>query len=385
MGNPFEYGRELSATEIVDRVEELGEVVQTIRDRGRLFMIGPRRFGKTSILRAASEIAENEGYVVLRYNAEAFPTLQMLAERIVADGAKRLTGPVRKAGKKLQDTFSSVRPRLTYDPVHDTFSVSLAGAAGRREEPALLAETLDGLDTLAATWKGTLAVVIDEFQKVVEDGGIEAERQIRAAVQSHSHVGYVFAGSKTRMISEMTSDESRPFYRLGSRMYIGPVPREDFRAFLRAGFQDNGLHIEDVAIEAILDTAEDVPYNVQRLAHECWARGGATDDPVTAGTVEEVLETLVRREDPFYTQIWNRLNSTQQKALLAVVDTGGSGVYSAETIERFGVKSSSTMRTAIKALTSAGIVREHEQHGSLEILFEDPFMKTWLKAFVASP
>ena len=51
--NPFEYGRELGIDELVDRVEEMREVAATIRNRAKLFVIGPRRYGKTSLLGAA--------------------------------------------------------------------------------------------------------------------------------------------------------------------------------------------------------------------------------------------------------------------------------------------------------------------------------------------
>jgi hypothetical protein len=51
--NPFEFGRELNADELVDREAELDLVRRTIINRGRLFFIGPRRYGKTSVLHAA--------------------------------------------------------------------------------------------------------------------------------------------------------------------------------------------------------------------------------------------------------------------------------------------------------------------------------------------
>lgn len=44
--NPFEYGRELGLSELVDRAEELGVIEATIRTRAKLFLIGPRRYGK---------------------------------------------------------------------------------------------------------------------------------------------------------------------------------------------------------------------------------------------------------------------------------------------------------------------------------------------------
>ena len=51
MTNPFEFGRELGVAEIVDREAEITEVVETVTHGGKLFIIGPRRYGKTSILK----------------------------------------------------------------------------------------------------------------------------------------------------------------------------------------------------------------------------------------------------------------------------------------------------------------------------------------------
>ena len=384
MTNPFEFGRELSATEIVDRESEVARVERALLERERLFVIGPRRFGKTSILRAATERAEDEGAVVLRYNAEAFLSLTLLAERIVADAAKRLTGPVQKAGKKIQEAFGALRPQLSYNPLADTFSASLTAAASS-SDPALIADALSGLDALAAGVDEPVAVVIDEFQRVVEDGGVEAEGQVRAAVQAHDHLGYVFAGSKTRMLAEMTGDESRPFYRLGARLFVGPVPRDDFRPALASGFRDADLTISDEAVETILDLAEDVPYNVQRLAHEVWADALTSGEPATPERVRAVLDRLVSRDDPFYTQTWNGLSRTQKQALLAVAREGGTGLYAGELLQAYGLTSPSTMRTAIGALVKAGVAREEEHRGGVRVRLEDPFFAAWLRLFVAAP
>ena len=381
MTNPFECGRELSASEIVDRTDEVALVVRALHQRERLFVIGPRRFGKISILRAATEQAEAQNTVVFRYNAEAFPSLTALAERLVADAAKRLTGPVKRAGERVQQAFATLRPQLSYNPHTDAFSASITAEAGR-SEPTLIADALSGLDALAATAKRPVAVVIDEFQRVVEDGGVSAEGQIRAAVQAHDHLGYVFAGSKTRMLAEMTSDEARPFYRLGARLFVGPVPREDFRPALAAGFRGAGLDASDEAVETILDLAEDVPYNVQRLAHEAWAEALASGDPVSPDGVRATLDRLVGRDDPFYTQTWNGLSRTQKQALLAVAREGGTGLYAGELLRAYHLASPSTMRTALQALTRAGITREEEHQGSLHIRLEDPFFAAWLRLFI---
>ncbi len=113
--NPFEFGSELGADEIVNREDEIAEVVSAIRDGGKLFLIGPRRYGKTSILKAASEQAGREGMLVLRYNVEAFPSLEDLLGRIVIDGARLLAKPEAKARQRLREIFSRLEPKFTID------------------------------------------------------------------------------------------------------------------------------------------------------------------------------------------------------------------------------------------------------------------------------
>lgn len=384
MRNPFEFGRELGPDELVDRQDEVAAVARAMEEGERLFLIGPRRFGKTSILHAASTLAEARGVAVLRQDAEAFPTLTMLAQALVAEAAKKLTSSAERAGQKIKAFFSLLRPELSYNPLDGSYGVRLASQTPTPGDVPLLVEVLAGLDRMAADAGRPVAVVLDEFQHVVEEGGVAAERQLRAAVQRHAHVGYVFAGSQTGLLTAMTGDASRPFYRLGARRFIGPIPRADFREAITRGFQRGGMVIGEEAIEAMLDAAGDVPYNVQRLAHAAWQlareeNGRAT----TPGDVARVLETLVRRDDPFYTQTWNRLTAQQQKALMALVASEGDELYAREVLRRYGL-ALSTMRTSLEALVKAGVARTEETRGTARYALEDPFFAAWMRVFVPS-
>jgi hypothetical protein len=77
MINPFQFGRELGANELVDREDEIAQVVGTIREGGKLFIVGPRRYGKTSILKAAEDQLAGEEAIVLRYDAESYPSVDL--------------------------------------------------------------------------------------------------------------------------------------------------------------------------------------------------------------------------------------------------------------------------------------------------------------------
>src|SRR5438552_17688060 len=90
MENPFQFGRELNASELVDREHELATVLTTLTTAAKLFVIGPRRYGKTSILKAAGEKATEAGHIVLHYNVEAYPTIALLVGKLLADAAGSL-------------------------------------------------------------------------------------------------------------------------------------------------------------------------------------------------------------------------------------------------------------------------------------------------------
>jgi hypothetical protein len=360
----------------------------------KLFLIGPRRYGKTSILRAATDRARARKAVVLRYDAEAYPTLEQLAGRIVGDTAAALTGTLERAGKAMRDFFASVRPEATYNATESSWSVSLGAAsdAGRSAVP-LLADVLDGVERAGKKAARSVAVVIDEFQKIVEDGGVDAEGQIRAAVQRHRHVGYVFAGSKTSLLAEMTGNPNRPFYKLGEVRFIGPVPRADFAAFLERGFAAGGIPTVDGAIDAILDAAEEVPYNVQLLAHSCWERcrarvtsararrGRPEATPLTPGLVLATRDTVALRNDPIYSQLWSSLPPSQQKALVALIREGGVQLTSTDVARRYRLPVP-TMQKALRALEAKAVVREELSRATTRLRLEDPLFGAWVELVV---
>ncbi|GEM_PF-392848 len=394
MENPFQFGRELGIEELVNREEEVDEVVRTVRQGGKLFLIGPRRYGKTSVLRAAEDRLASEGAVVLRYNAESYPTLDLLVAALVADAAKNLKGGIERAGGQIRKFFARLRPEVSFNvtEMEWTAKLGVAEAEDTEHQVQLLVEALEGLEKLAKSQPEDrpVGLVIDEFQKIVGVGGQKAEAQIRAAVQRHRRTGYVFAGSKTRLLTAMTLDAARPFYRLGSLRFIGPVPRAEFSEFLRSKFAESHFRIceagagETDPVELILDLAEEVPYNVQLLAHTCWEqlRGAATaaERVLTEAVAHQSLERIVRQYDPFYTQLWNVLTATQQKTLFAVIAEGGVNLQSMKVAKAVG-KGPSTVRRSLESLISRDILREEESLGSVRIRFEDPFFAQWIRRF----
>ncbi len=404
--NPFEFGRELNKIELVDRRDELALVQQAVLEARKLFIVGPRRYGKTSILAAAQQRCQEKGAVVLRFNAESFPTLDGLTKAIVREAAKGLKGEIKQTLERIQKYFAALRPELTLtvsqsNPLQTDWKVGLGltSKAGQPEtEIELLAEAFNGLENLASELgqEAGVALMLDEFQRVIELGGNSAEAQIRSAIQTHRRVGYVFAGSKTRMLTEMTTNAARPFYRLGELLFIGEIPREEFLTFLLGNFAAGGFAVEGAtgaegtagsAARFILDLAEDIPYNVQMLASSCWdalrtiKAGGSKKAVLTEEIVRASLDGIVRRYDPFYTQLWTGLTASQQKVLAFTVRENGVGMFSGGVAQEIGIATSSVQK-AMSALQDKEILRSTETGGNLRYRFEDPFFARWIERFV---
>lgn len=382
MKNPFQYGRELGADALVDREDEITKVQAAVAEGGKLFLIGPRRYGKTSILKVSAERAERSGAVVLRVDAEAYPTLELLVRAVLAEATARLSGNLKQAGDWARKFFGKLRPELTYNASEGSFSATLRGiaeATTAQTQVPLLVEFLNGLEKLAASAKGPVALFIDEFQKVIELGGESAEGQIRAAIQKHAHVGYVFAGSKTRMMADMTGHPSRPFYNLGVRLFLGPVPRVEFAVFVSRAFEGAKIKADPEAIQLIIDLAEEVPYNIQRLAHACWdTHAGSGGRKLTVDAVRLSLERLLRQDDAFYTQLWNQLTGVQQKTLVAAIRARGVELLS-HRVTRAHDLSAASMSRALKALQEKELLRTEETLGKVRLRLVDPFFGAWIE------
>jgi uncharacterized protein len=379
MRNPFQYGAELKPSQIVNRKQELRDVQRAILNQGRLFLLGPRRFGKTAILRAAAAAAEREGAIVIRLDAEAYPGVDGLVRAIVTESARKLKSDVAKTGEQILRFFSRLRPSISYDPSDNSWSGSLdAVKNGENDHTLLLVEAIDGLARLVADVKKPTALVIDEFQKIIQLGGQTTEAQIRAAMQRHTDVGFIFAGSKTTLLNDMTLNPARPFYRMGIRHFLGALPRDEFAQFISKGFEKAGYRVDATAIQGILDHSQDVPYNVQALSSVAWELLTDEDDEaLTPKVVEQALKLLVERDGPFYFTVWNGLTTVQQRVLTAAVKEKGAALTSAAVTQKYGV-SASTMSKALKFLENREILRREEQTDSMRWRLEDPFFAAWL-------
>jgi hypothetical protein len=143
----------------------------------------------------------------------------------------------------------------------------------------------------------------------------------------------------------------RPFYKAGPVMRLERIPEDVFGAFVETAFGRSGFTPEAGLGAAVVDLGGNLPYDVQRLAHETWDDARARRK--TKVGLEDLHETLLRllaEQATLFEAVWQRLTLAQRGTFRAVVLEQGVGLLAAETRDRHRLGPTSTVQASLVAL-----------------------------------
>lgn len=380
MDNPFVYGEVVPAAAFVNRVLELDRLVGDLASSQKIFLISPRRYGKSSLIRRALASMEKRGALTVEVTVSSFSSyvafLEGYARAVVAAETRW-----DRARTWLRETVRSARAEIRYapDPTLTTpgssaMSVSFPGVSSARDVSKLAVEVFALPARLAAERKKKVAIALDEFQAVAGFNGGSVEHALRAAVQHQREVGYIFAGSEPSLMEEMLTPK-RPFYKAGPVMRLDKIPADEFISFIDEKFSRSGLRPEPGLGAAIVELAGNLPYDVQRLAHETWdeVRAGSRRR-ATLDDLHQALTRLLSEQQTIFEALWQRLTLGQRAVLRAVVIGGGLGVLSADTRSRYRLGGPSSVQASLVALLRADVIaREDERY-----VVTDSLLREWI-------
>ena len=358
--NPFVYGEIVSATAFADREDERERLIRDLADGQKVFLISPRRYGKSSLIRDVMRTLATRRFLTIEVTVAASSSyvgfLESYARALVAADT-----PVSRLRRWAADLFPTLSPELRLEQsARGTTSVSLAFPTVRtsRDVSRLAAEVFALPARIAAARKQRLAIALDEFQAITTFDGGSVEQALRAAVQQQRDVGYVFAGSEPSLMERMLTSK-RPFYKAGPVMRLEKIDPGTFGRFIEERFAATGMTVEPGLGAAVVDVAENVPYDVQRLAHETWddvrqarRRTAGFDD------LHRTLTRLLGEQQTVFEEAWQRLTLAQRAVLRAVVLESGRELLSADVRSRYRLPVASSVQAALAALVKQDIVQK---------------------------
>jgi hypothetical protein len=373
--NPFVYGEVVPAQAFADRVEELNRLVEDLTAGQKVFLISPRRYGKSSLIRRAMAAVERQGLLTVELTVASYSSYLAFLEGFARDLASVQT-PWDRARDWLREALGAARPEVRFEPdaAGGQLSVAFPGERSPREIERLAADVFALPGRLASARGRGLVVALDEFQAIGGFNGGSVEHALRAAIQHQRTVGYVFAGSEPTLMERMLGPK-RPFYKAGPVMRLDKIPPEEFAAFLEARFAKSGVRAEPGLGAAIVELAGNLPYDVQRLAHEAWDDAhAASRAKVGQEDLHKTLRRLLAQQEPVFEELWQRLTLVQRATLRAVVLAEGRALLSADVRNRFRLGGTSTVQAAIGALVREDLIaRDQDRY-----VVNDSLLREWV-------
>jgi hypothetical protein len=370
--NPFKYGSVVRGPYFADRRSEMGELKREMLNLNRVFLVSPRRFGKTCLLLNLMKILEREAIACVYIDLNAFPDIKSFATALTSFSAKTLeTNRDKLLG--MFAGFQKLRPKVSVEP-DGNISAGLELAVAEKDALSALLEGMQHAEKLAAKKKKKLVVIIDEFSDLDKFNGLTIEKALRSEIQKQTHIGYIFSGSEQSTMLAMTRDRTRAFYKLGRIMELGPIARKTYAGFIQKWLNKGGYAVNKNDLMRIFEIGQDVPYNIQRMCNVMWDSAMETK-AIQSALIEKLPVIVARQDSPHYEMLWRSASQSQKILLIALSKDQTAKPFSKEFQLTHGIGPSSSIKASLDSLLKKGILYKTLQGG---YHFTDGFMPYWI-------
>lgn len=361
--NPFRFSGPLAPEEMIDRDPEAEDLLALAEGGHSFRLVGPRRYGKTTLLRRVLAGAETLGMATVLVDLQDVLSIAEIVVRIER-GYQRLKGPIRRSVENFFRTWNiglslgggGFTATLLRNPYVDSEAVLLR----LLELPAALFER-DGTTSL---------IVFDEIQDVLAVTG--ADGKIRSVIQHQSDAAtYTFAGSAPGVMQRLFADPKRPLLDQAVPRSLVPLPLDDVAGYVTDRFGRSGRD-PGAALAPLLEFTRGHPQRSMMLAHYVWERTpreGVADEGVWVSALDQATADAA----PLMRAIWRALTTNERRVAraLAVLRTP---LYGEETASAVGIKRASIGKALESLIANADVIHE----GGRPRL-TDPMFEHWLR------
>ncbi len=242
-----------------------------------------------------------------------------------------------------------------------------------RTDPAKdIRDILDLTETIAKVKKIKLIIFISNFQNTKHFvDSYQVLKRFRLCWRKHESCAYCLSGNNNQYFKKLFGVIGSPMYGFGRCYYPGRNTFHNYLPYIRSLFFNGNKIIEDNAAKTISMLAENHLFYLQLLS---WNAYLITDRICTASIVEKAFENLVDQNEIHFENILGRINPRQFNFVRALLLHPGK-ICSAESLEKYGLGSSSNVARIRECLEIKGIIENHGHTASII----DPLFSHWLR------
>ncbi len=239
----------------------------------------------------------------------------------------------------------------------------------------LLEKVLDFPERFAKRHKKILVFAIDKFQSILDFGDVALVKLLRAHIQRHRHVRYLFSGSQEGLMKDLFQDKRHAFYRFGRLVELGAISKDAFVPYIIDQFLEQKIDIKESVDRSVCDETGGQPYYTQllrQMLYEIVAK--RKKQVVTKEDIQWGLGQLLFHEEGLFSDWWDRLSKKRHaQSILTYVVTDLSSYEIPDT-------SRANLNRVVTELIKLGYLQRKEKRRR-HVLFalRDPFFAMWLR------
>lgn len=370
MNNLFVFGKTVSGDAFTDREKDTAKLVSNFQYGVNTFLLSPRRWGKTSLVKKAKSLAENSKLKIVYVDVHLCRGREEFCERYASAVLTQTSSKMEEWLENAKTFLSrfSFGVNASADPSSEmTFKLQLAPQLESMEDLLQLPERI------AKRKKIRVVVCIDEFQQIGHfNNSLQFQTELRSVWQHHELTSYCLFGSKKHMMEALFDDSSKPFYKFGDIIYLQRIPMEYWVKYITGKFRREGKSITAKQATWIVEHVEGNSSYVQQLSWYVFQR---TEKKVDEKVLSEALSELVEQCADVFEARTESLTAYQMNFLRCVADGIHTGLSSAKVINRYNLVSSANVAIVKKSLLDKDLVSVEKK----ETYLSDPVMGIWLK------
>ena len=370
MENIFVFGKTVSGDAFTDREEETNRLIYNFRYGINTFIVSPRRWGKTSLVMRAKSLVDSAEVRVVYVDIQQCRTKEDFCIRYASAVIQQTSSRVEEWLDNAKNFLSRFRfsVNASADPATEySFRMDISPKEQSLEDILQLSEHI------AKKKKCRVVVCIDEFQQIGTFADSDVfQSLLRTVWQHHQYSCYCLFGSKKHMMEAFFNDVSRPFYKFGDIIYLQRIPTAYWVKYIQQKFSDEGKKITKPQASRIVEVVDGNSSYIQQLS---WYVFINSKQNVTKSVIDMSVEQLIDQCAEVFEAKTENLTNYQMQLLIAIADGVGTGLSSADVIEKYRLGSSAN----VSALKKLLLERDYIMSEDKRVVLSDPVMGLWIR------
>ncbi|SHG52323.1 ATP-binding protein [Cognatishimia maritima] len=382
--NPFAPGAGSQPPELAGRDDIINDAKIALkrtligRHARSQMLLGLRGTGKTVLLNAIENQAEEEGYLASVVEAPEdkpladllYPRMQQVLRKLsLVENAKSTAYEALKALRSFAGAFKVQM---------GDFSVSVDPEPGVADSGNLEYDLTDIFVAIGhaakAAGKGW-CLLIDEVQYLKEE-------ELAALIVAIHKIGQkqlpvIFLGAGLPQLAGLSGDAKSYAERLFSYPKVGALDKDAASKAILGPIEDENEEISETALDQILQITEGYPYFLQEWGFQAW--NTADESPIAASDIDQAtVAALKRLDDGFFQVRFDRLTPKEREYVIAMAELGKGPYRSSEVAEKLG-EAPNKLGPRRAQIIAKGMIYS-PQYGDIDFtvpMFDDYLRRNW--------